>query len=62
MKLDELKRISELLFGNYEDGVLRHYKLLQQKQLEYLLHPNISRYLVLRNIKKEFKEDIHNHA
>jgi hypothetical protein len=52
LKLEELKRLSELLFGHFEDGVTGYNKIMAPKRKEYFLHPSVSKYLVVRNLKK----------
>lgn len=55
MDIEQLKRISELLYGHYDDGVIGINKMFKNKQREYMIHPQFSKHLVKRTLKKEFK-------
>ena len=53
--MEELKKLSELLFGHFEDGLTGYNKFAKVKK-EYLFHPIFSKYLVASNIKKQFNK------
>jgi hypothetical protein len=55
-----LKKLSELLFGHFEDGIMGYNKMMK-KDKSYLLHPSFSKLLLIRNIKNEFREDLIQH-
>lgn len=49
-----------MLFGHFEDGVTGYNKLMAPKYKPHLFHPHFSKHLVIRNIKKQFDQEIYN--
>ena len=59
--LDELKLLSQLLFGHFEDGVVGINKYFKNNPKSYFVHPNFSKHIATRNIKQELKKDVAAH-
>ena len=57
LDLEELKWLSKLLYGHFEDGVVGLNQYFKEKPKEYLFHPKISRHLVARKLRHELQED-----
>ena len=52
MSITELKQLSELLYGHYDDGVVGINKFMKNNPKQYMLHPHLSKHIVKRTIRK----------
>lgn len=59
--LEELKQLSHLLFGDYEDGVVGINKYFKKDPKKYLIHSQFSRHIAISNIKKQLKSIVYDH-
>lgn len=59
MSLDDARKLAECLYGYHRDGTKGYNKILN-KNIDHVITPGFSKYLIKRKLRYKFNADLHN--